>query len=435
MSKFDFQYEKKIIGKLIGYYRKHDKRILEDFLWDVGHYYNEYCLNCTKCISKEKICAPKTLYKIESGAVVDNDCYYYRLSEKCNKKLILDKKLFLNLDDYRERLTNQLIDFSCTKLSLMKNMLEYELSLYTDYVYVSERLQLYINVINASLGLMKYNKKDLDFYYFIKDSFDEKDRMLILYLLYCVDESNDIDIRIYQEAISFQENRLSFRFLSTMAFKIYEPSQLFKVVEEYKNKYINQFTKHEWYMYNNLYAYVYINTGELKLCRQFLQKNVELLELGLDYSEKSKRNLLNRLAVLSYNQKNYKETVYYYSKCFINGKINIGNANIAFYIDSLEKLNEIDKVLDIIRSYDINKLSIGHETKIIRYYRIKYLNDLDDKERLKKREDFICEELIDLINAHGTLLKNLMKEELMSCVEQTTNYKKVYLFEKLTVNK
>ena len=87
---------------------------------------------------------------------------------------------------------------------------------------------------------------------------------------------------------------------------------------------------------------------------------------------------------------------------------------------------------EIINSYDINASTHDYEKKIIMYYRIKYINDLEVKERLKKREDFICEELINVINRNGSMIKNLFKEELMSCVEQTTNYKKVYIFEKNT---
>lgn len=438
MSKYDFRYEKGVIGRLIGYYRKHDSRILDDILWDKGNYYKKYCLECSKCTNKEKICAPKTLYKIESGITVDNDCYYYRLSEKLNKILIFDEKLFLELDHYRDTLTELLIDYSYTKLMNFKKELLDKLDAYKNVIYVAERLRLYVDIIVGISDKSSCSQSKNDFYFYIKDSLDEKDKMLILYYLFhslCYfpgQLSNQIFVSIYQEAMSYKDNRLAFNFWLSVVFDTIKPLQFLKMLEEYKELYQDRFTKHEWYLYNDYHAYVYFNTEEYELCYQYLLKNAELIDSGLDYTENKVRNLNVKLAILAYNQDKYDEAIIHFEKCRVNNCLNIGNANIAFYIHSLEKTNQVDKVIEIINSYDINASTHDYEKKIIRYYRIKHINDLEVKERLKKREDFICEELIDVINRNGSMLKNLFKEELMSCVEQTTSYKKVYIFEKNT---
>lgn len=64
---------------------------------------------------KEKICTPATLYKIEKGIALKNECYYYQFAYKFGKQVLFDDWIFKRLDQYRECLKKCMISNSKKK--------------------------------------------------------------------------------------------------------------------------------------------------------------------------------------------------------------------------------------------------------------------------------------------------------------------------------
>ena len=53
-----------------------------------------------------------------------------------------------------------------------------------------------------------------------------------------------------------------------------------------------------------------------------------------------------------------------------------------------------------------------------------------NKTQISLLEDYICSEMKPLANRMGKIFKDIFREELMEFIAITTNYKKLYLFEK-----
>ena len=86
-----FNYEKKMIGHLIKYYYKNSNFTLEDFINGNDEHLKTMCNTCNKCSKPERICSKNTLYRLFDGSIVSNECIYYRLANKLNKQVILDR--------------------------------------------------------------------------------------------------------------------------------------------------------------------------------------------------------------------------------------------------------------------------------------------------------------------------------------------------------
>ena len=128
----------------------------------------------------------------------------------------------------------------------------------------------------------------------------------------------------------------------------------------------------------------------------------------------------------------YEEAECYFSKWYcVDHKI---PNNISLYIKSLEKLNRIEDVVKNVESLDVRNADNDMAEKIIKYYQMKYLVKDDNKNRIIKLEDFICENLMDVVTVGGQLQQQVFKEDLMQYVAKTTNYKKLYVFENALIS-
>ena len=68
-------------------------------------------------------------------------------------------------------------------MNFKKEMLD-KLDAYKNVIYVAERLRLYVDIIVGISDKSSCSQSKNDFYFYIKDSLDEKDKMLILYYLF-----------------------------------------------------------------------------------------------------------------------------------------------------------------------------------------------------------------------------------------------------------
>ena len=181
-----FNYEKRMIGHLIKYYYKNSNFTLEDFINGNDEHLKTMCNTCNKCSKPERICSKNTLYRLFDGSIVSNECIYYRLANKLNKQVILDRyDIYNKLKEYGNLLYENLVNLSATNLEKLELLITLDLEKYQNVLYVYEILSLYLNVIKDKLypGYTP-NKEEIEMYNFIKEFIDESNKKIILYYFY-----------------------------------------------------------------------------------------------------------------------------------------------------------------------------------------------------------------------------------------------------------
>ena len=124
----------------------------------------------------------------------------------------------------------------------------------------------------------------------------------------------------------------------------------------------------------------------------------------------------------------YNECVNYFEKALIYNN-QIGLMQALFY-NALEKTDQIVYLKNCLNKINISEITDIATKKITLYYRKKYSNDLLTRNQICELEEYICEELKPLVKKGGNDFVQLFKEELLKWVSETTNYKKLYLYEK-----
>ena len=186
-----FKYVKTVVGKLIGFYRKEYGLPADDFLIGKGNHYQELCKNCKKCDKPELICSRATLYRLEKGNIVNNECIYHRIAEKLNKSVILDNHSIYNkLLKYRELLVESLVDYSRTQLEKINAEISFDMIKYKNVLYINEILNLYNDIIQCILYKNSVANKNSKIYESLLNIVAEEDKKLIIFLFLCLLEVN-----------------------------------------------------------------------------------------------------------------------------------------------------------------------------------------------------------------------------------------------------
>ena len=431
MTKFniDFEYEKKIIGILIGFYRKKLDVKLAFFLINKKNYYHEYCLACKKCENTERICSPKTLYQIEKGFVIKNECFYYRLCENINKKLIFNKAILKKLDNYRELLYNSIVDFSKQTLFSLLKEIESDILKFKNTIYIEERLTLYRDVINYKLKRIIPSHESVEIYVLLKDNLAIEDEKIILLLLYDISykiKNNLIDRdKIISESKKYYKDPLFFRM---MLFSNVDISIAYSLFEKYEADNFTQLNLYQKYTLYEYISFIDINYNCYEKGYHNLKKCIEIIKEGADFSDYTIKNCSRQMGIVCYLLNKYYESIEYFYSILKYKQFSIG-LNYVLLFNCLEKTNQVNKILKIIEEINIATLKNKNEKLIMIYYWKKHLVKKHTKPQIAELEDFICEELVNIVVVGGELYERIFKEDLRQYVSITKDYKKFFSFD------
>lgn len=427
----EFQYEKKIMGYLFKFYREqlnYQKKLpkLNEFLKKDRDYYDEYCTYCNKCSNNRLICVTATLYKIERGFPLKNDCYYIQIAKKFGKKVLFDKKVIGRLDQIVDYLFSFIVTNKKENISQLLALVTNELNVYKDVIYVSERLNLYNDLLNYFLYGVLPTKENIKLYRFlINNNIDQKHHKLILLLLFfssvVYTENIDLLSDIVKEIKKFKDERIFFQI------------QLFDIRNgESINAYMrlnlineNDLSDYHKYLLRDSKAYTLMNSGDFKSAYEMMKSNSVLIEN--DFCDITRINYFSKLGILSFSLKEYDETVKYLNQVHLYSPNSL-KTNYLLLFKALEMEKKFSEISRILEDIDVNEI-INKETKtIIIYYNMKYMRGELSKEKMTKLEKYICEEMKS-ISSFGSFYSDILLEDLKYYVSKTLNYKMLLLFE------
>lgn len=266
----------------------------------------------------------------------------------------------------------------------------------------------------------------MDLYLYLKTKdINKDDKKLIILLMYYSNfsyskyllKSEDYDFDLNEE------NNILFPIqLYKLTSKINLDSYL--ELEKIKMDHLSSYYK---YLVNDRKAFILMNLNNSDKAYTLMLTNYEYIETN-DFTDKTKIGCIRKIGILSYSLAKYKDTYTYLMKAFKFSTNSLGN-NYLLLFHSLEKLNDIEHIIQILNEIDY-KAIIDKTTKtIIKYYSHKYLNGALDKKKICELEDIICEEMKDF-SIFGNFYYNIIFSDLKNYVSKTSNYKKIIIFEK-----
>lgn len=429
-DRFDFEYEKKMIGYLIHYYRKKRNVSLKVFLKNQKDYYNKHCIECRKCDNPEIICSERTMYRIERGFVARNECVYHRFCENLNRKFLLKRDDLKHLDGLRNELIRNLIHYSHTNLKRLADIFEIELEKHRDEIYIEERLKLYQDIVKNKLDSINSDDKRIDLYLYMMDKVNQDDKKLILMNLF--DRSYHLPkfdrAKIIHECKKYIDDPLLFKIrlkISLLDNKLY----YYENLKEIENKEFNQLTESQKFLLYEHMTLAQLNLEAYRMAYQTILKCLDILHSGADLGEYTYVNCYNRAGIILYSLKQYQDAGTYFMKSMEIDSNALG-FNIILLAHSLERTNQINFLIRQLELIEVNSVKNDLVRKSVIYYRKKHLCNQLTKHQMSELEDYICFELKSICDKGGEIYRDVLKEDLMYYTSQTKNYKKIYLFER-----
>lgn len=428
----DYIYEKSVIGYLIGYYRKLDNRKLYIFLENKKEFYNKYCLSCNKCKDSEIICVPNTLYKIEKGNALDNDCYYFRLAENLNKKYELNSKLIFMINDFRDKTYKSIMEFNEEVMLSYLSDIKKAFGKYKNVIYIKEILQIYIYAISVLLNCDIPDNETISVLYFLKDYTMLEDRKLILLILYYLTYRKDVDfytrLEMLNEISVYYDDPLFLKiYLSSLVNDDYVKSQ--EVINNYLLNHFSSLTNYQKYIIYDASSLLYLNLDALEKAHEMMKECVGIAESS-KFPSITLNSCFKKMAIISFMFENYDEVILYLSRSLSNSKSSLGiNYSLLFY--SLEKHNQTETIKNYLCKIDTSNIQNSNERKIIEYYKKKYNSEDMTKIKVRELEKYICDELTPIIINGGSIYEKIFRDEMRKHVTFSSNYKNYYIFEQL----
>lgn len=401
---------KREIGFCIGFYRKQYHYSVNKLCNIQTNYSKEYCEQCKKCTNIKNICSSKTIYRIEQGYMIKNDCVYHKLSECFNRKILFNRRIYSILNQYENKLKEAILLFSSSKLIQLKKSIYLEIKIYKNIVYVQEMFYLYLDIINYKLyGVLPAFERIQFYSYYI----NKTNKQMIIYLF------QEIYFYLSMNAINLSSNEKSLIFYRHQIFHVTKMNELQANIYLLRKIYHPTITSYELYYLYEMLAYVQLNAHDDQKSYETLKKCLEILN-QLDKRDEMKGCCYLKFAKICFIQQDYKETINWLMKCRqYNYSIGI---NVSLLIYSYEKLNQIDEIKKYMMKTTFKSQTI-YEKKILLYYKMKYQQFLD-KKRIIELEEY----LIDLNPSFydlGNMYKNLFYDDLKKYTIQTNTYKKM----------
>lgn len=423
------EYIRKVIGVLIKHYRKQNSFYVNDFIYENDDFYRNNCIICNQCNNAERICSKNTLYRLEEGKVIQNECVYHRLAHKLGKRVILNRMgFYIKLETYRSILIESLIDFSKSKITKLEAQITHDLCTYKDVLYISEILLLYKSIIQDKLYSTKTEKKDIQTFLNIKDALVDEDRKLVIYYLYSGSfKRGDCNIdfeQIMNESKKYIDDPLFYKikldFINTQS---HMSALKYFIENEIPN--LNSLTPYQKYCFYTSLEYPLINSYAFEESYEVLIKCKEIVESS-DFGDMILKNCYLRLGFISYCLEHYEETETWMMKAFeINHSI---AKNLVILCSALEKMGKIDTIIQILKKTDTSKMKSIYGKKVYIYYKRKYGKAKKTKNDILELEDYICNEIKPFLDTYGSVHKEIFQNDLIQYVKKTKNFEKYYYF-------
>ncbi len=405
-------YEKKVIGKLLGFYRQR---------------MNIDKLEIIQISNGKKICSLKTLKKIEEGTVV-SDHYYDYLAVSLNMHFSLEENDVKLLQQYHDQLISSLHVFSKSLMTELLYDIEQSLYLMNNVIYFEEMLNLFHDILDYHLNENLPSRSTIDLYLALKEMVNHEDKKLILYFLYQIcnvvtylDRS-----QIQQECLPFYTDPL---FIQNHLLHISQNFIPFDAYHRIKNFYIqikNQISDYQKITIYSIMAMIQLNMNDVKSAYKTICKILALIKSNPDYPDQLLLSLHMRATIVCYAMKQYEQAIQNALICY-HASYKQLNYNHLLLFDALEKTNQISLLINLLK--DSQTLSFHNEvvSKIFKYYQIKHLWPLTLIQKHRLLTDLILNQLIPLCK-YSELYQNILTEEMLAHVALTRDYKSFYHF-------
>ena len=401
-------YEKRVIGRLIRYYRL-QKNLSSNSLLIMSN--------------GSAICSVKTLRKIEQGYPL-KDHYYDYLAIQLGQRYRLSHDDLMLLNQYREELYSCLCHFSKSSMLDLLDRLEYSVKEYDGILYFHESFSLYCDILRYHLYNIPPDIQHILFYNDIKDIMEGEDHRLILYYLYqfsniCPTLNRQ---KIMDDCLSYIEDPL---FLNCKIINIYNHDSKFTAYEKIGALFMktqHQLTCYHKIVFYNILAMLEINMNDAISAHQTLHKALDIIHNNPDFPDQLSASLHMRSAISSFAMEKYEEAV----DSFLCSNLQRLNYNYLLLFNALEKTHKMTLLQKTLEDTKISYFNNILVQDIFRYFRIKHLQQLPLLKKHHTLEDFICQNLASKLK-FSKLYQKVLIEEMINHISMTRNYKNLYL--------
>lgn len=410
-----FEYEKKIIGQLIKYYRKQSTYTVDSFILDNN---------------KNRICSKNTLYRLEEGKTVSDETIYHLLAEKLGKTVIFERyDIYERLEMYRKLLVDNIVDFSKTNLEKLESRIIIDINKYKNALYIDEMLLLYRNLIQDRIySKNKPLKKDINVLLYLKDKLSQSERKIIIYYFYVglFNRGNyGIDLnQIIKEGKQYVEDPLFYEIKFDYLFELNMLHAYNHLITHELPK-IDTLTAYQKYWLYRMFEIVQVNLEDFHAAYKSMEIAYEIVQSS-DLGHVGIWGCYLRLGFDAYCMKKYELAVDWLMKAFEEKRF-LGK-DLVMLCASLEKLGKINLIKQILQDTDCSIAKSAYAKKVYTYYKLKYQKDIKNKKDIIELENYICDTLKPFFETYGQVHKDTFNEDLKEYVKITGNYKKYFLF-------
>ena len=408
----NMHYEKKVIGKLIKYYRLKK---------------NIHRIEIIQISNNKQICSLKTLRKIEEGIVV-SDHYYDYLAVGLNLHFCLEEKDLMQLMHYRGRLISSLNVFSRSLMEELLHEISSCLYLLNNVIYFKEMLGLFHDILDYHLNEKLPSRSTIDLYCALKDMVRREDQKLIYYFLYQI-----CHVAPYLDRKQIEKSCLSFcpdpLFIKNQLLYISQCFSLFKAYEKIKQLYVqieNRITDYQKITFYNVMAMMQLNMNDIESAYKMISRITTLLESNHDYPGQLLFSLHMRAAIICYAMKQYEQAIQHALICYFSSHEHL-NYNYLLLFSALEKTNKhalLKKILQEAKAFHFHNDIVF---KVFQYYQIKHLHSFSSVQKHRLLTDLILSKLM-ILCSYCDLYQEILTEEMMAHAAHTRDYKNLYIF-------
>lgn len=431
-----YDYEHKIIGLFIGYYRKQrsisdELFIRKTFIQFKSEEVKELCDTCNKdCAKREYICANKTSTSIEKGIPAKNICFYIDFASKLGKKYQINQKL-LKLVEYSEnRLVNIMRENAKDDYQGYRTFLLNTIEQYKNYIYFSEMFNLHLIIYDLIMYLKFPSKQIIDFYEEFYKEFKPSTKRLVAFLfyryyqVYCEDKTKDE--YYFQELYKLDKYNLEYQ--------ITHKKKTMSSIEFYH--YLTHINKQDLTVQKLVLIQYFlvdclISLQQYNVARNEVNRWIRLIKNNEEHIARYSIYLAyEKKAVILYYLNKYEEAITLFVNVY-NYMIDLLHLDFILFIECFRNANRIEEISLYLSNEHFNRINIQKLKRIYRYYQQRYLL----KYSLKELELFVLDELYYLIPLN-THYYDLIRRDMMEYCVETKDYKSFFLYQKpLTIKK
>ena len=419
--------EKKLIGLLIGYYRKELLQLKKDdkyrklnFISYKSDKIQEDCLNCNnmKCKNSNKICSFNTISALESGAITRKICCYIDFADKLKLQFKLNKKMINEYEELEKDIVNALkINDVNQYLKLYKLTERYQKE-NENVIYFSELYKLYSCILKIKVSEEYPDDSFINLLEFILPYLKDKTKYLSTYVLYkYYFTHNDL---YGKEAIYL--NALRKMDPENIEFLVYDKMQTNSLLEAYNfisTISLDCLNDYEKYTIYQFLGYMCLCFNQIDEGIVYVKKSKLIIENSeITFPRKEANHTYMRLGLFYFQLKKYNKAVENFERVFKYDP-NTLILNILLYFNSLEKMKRFEELTTLLEEVDLQK--IRRHKPIFIYYRMKYIYKSNNKDL----EEYIVDNIKPLIPKNDTY-QGVLIEELIHLANSTGDYKVLF---------